>query len=72
MDQGFVVWFTGLPGAGKSTLAVQLEAVLRARGHNVRRDKGGFGGYQGILIDPKHGTLQGGTEVRNDGAAVGY
>jgi gamma-glutamyltranspeptidase/glutathione hydrolase len=45
---------------------------LRRRGHNIKRAKGSFGGYQGILIDHKHGTLHGGTEVRNDGAAVGY
>jgi len=47
-------------------------AELRARGHDIRRAKGGFGGYQGILIDHEHGTLHGGTESRNDGAAVGY
>jgi gamma-glutamyltranspeptidase/glutathione hydrolase len=49
------------------------EAVnyLKERGHHVERG-GYFGGYQGILIDPKHGTLQGGTEPRKDGAAVGY
>src|SRR3990170_1466172 len=34
-DRGFVVWFTGLSGAGKTTIAHQLEAVLRDRGSNV-------------------------------------
>lgn len=47
-------------------------AELKSRGHKIERGKGGFGGYQGILIDHKHGVLHGGTEVRNDGAAVGY
>jgi len=35
LERGFVVWFTGLPGAGKSTLASGLEAVLRRRGLKV-------------------------------------
>lgn len=32
---GGVMWFTGLPGAGKSTLAVELEQRLFAAGYNV-------------------------------------
>src|SRR5580704_11927885 len=48
-------------------------AELLRRGHQIDR-KGGdtFGGYQGIWIDRKYGTLQGGTEPRKDGAPVGY
>jgi gamma-glutamyltranspeptidase/glutathione hydrolase len=46
--------------------------ALEAKGHVVVRQSGSFGGYQGILIDEKHGTLHGGTEPRKDGAAVGY
>ena len=34
-DQGFVVWFTGLSGAGKTTIAHRLEQVLRDRGLRV-------------------------------------
>ena len=30
---GFVVWFTGLSGAGKTTLAVGLERILFDQGH---------------------------------------
>ena len=30
--KGFVVWFTGLPAAGKTTLAVALEKELKKRG----------------------------------------
>lgn len=34
---GFVLWFTGLSGAGKTTIAVQLEKDLRERGVRVER-----------------------------------
>ena len=34
---GFVLWFTGLSGAGKTTLAVALQEELRARGVRVER-----------------------------------
>jgi len=34
-DRGFVVWFTGLSGAGKTTIAEKLEALLRERGLHV-------------------------------------
>jgi adenylylsulfate kinase len=33
--RGVTVWFTGLSGAGKTTIAHQLEQVLRDRGRNV-------------------------------------
>jgi len=35
MEKGFTVWFTGLSGAGKTTIASRLEAVLRERGRKV-------------------------------------
>jgi len=35
VTQGFTVWFTGLSGAGKTTIAQRLEPVLRARGLRV-------------------------------------
>ncbi len=34
-DKGFTVWFTGLSGAGKTTLAQKLVPALKARGHKV-------------------------------------
>ncbi|MFQ5577651.1 MAG: adenylyl-sulfate kinase [Anaerolineae bacterium] len=36
-QQGFVMWFTGLSGAGKTTLAVALEPELKKRGLRVER-----------------------------------
>ncbi len=35
MAQGYTVWLTGLSGAGKSTIAGQLEQHLRATGQGV-------------------------------------
>lgn len=32
-QRGGIVWFTGLPGAGKSTIAAAVEADLHGRGH---------------------------------------
>jgi adenylyl-sulfate kinase len=32
---GFTIWFTGLSGSGKSTIAAILERELRERGHKV-------------------------------------
>ncbi|MFV1966317.1 MAG: gamma-glutamyltransferase [Pirellulaceae bacterium] len=69
---------TGLPGKDLGTVAVESGisdetlAALRAKGHEVVRSKGAFGGYQGIRIDWERGVLHGGTEARKDGAAVGY
>lgn len=60
----------GTVGVESGISDATIEA-LRAKGHIVKRG-GSFGGYQGILIDHKHGTLQGATESRKDGTAVGY
>ena len=70
---------TGLPmSANGGEVAVEsgipTETIeeLKRRGHHVIRAPGSFGGYQGIRIDLKNGVLQGGTESRKDGVAVGY
>jgi len=34
-DRAATIWFTGLPGAGKTTLARRLELEIRAHGHYV-------------------------------------
>jgi gamma-glutamyltranspeptidase/glutathione hydrolase len=45
---------------------------LERRGHQVKPTKTNGGGYQGIMIDPRTNTLQGGSEARKDGCAAGY
>ena len=35
MQEGFLVWFTGIPAAGKSTVASRVERELRAMGLRV-------------------------------------
>ena len=69
---------TGAAADGMGTVQIEsgisdaVAAELRRRGHRIQRAKGSFGGYQGILIDWENGVLQGGTEARKDGTAVGY
>lgn len=36
-QKGLVVWFTGLSGSGKSTIAVEIERILVSRGRTVYR-----------------------------------
>jgi len=48
---------------------------LTQRGHKVAvagPPSGAFGGFQGILLDPRTGVLMGGSDVRKDGLAIGW
>ncbi len=45
---------------------------LRRLGHEVTVGPAEFGGYQAILRDPDSGVYFGATELRKDGAALGY
>ena len=58
--------------AAESGIPKAVVRELLQRGHHVERVKTNTGGYQGILIDPKTNVLQGGSEPRKDGCAVGY
>jgi gamma-glutamyltranspeptidase/glutathione hydrolase len=63
-DGGYVAAEPGIPAA--------VVAELERRGHRVVRSGTNGGGYQGILVDPRTNVLQGGSEPRKDGGAVGY
>jgi gamma-glutamyltranspeptidase/glutathione hydrolase len=56
----------------ESGVSNEVIRELTARGHKVAKARGGFGGYQGILVDTRRGVLSGASESRSDGAAVGY
>ena len=46
---------------------------LRALGHEVETEGFlGFGGGQGIQVDPETGVYVGGSDSRRDGCALGY
>jgi gamma-glutamyltranspeptidase/glutathione hydrolase len=45
---------------------------LRQKGHRVVSSPGGFGGFQGILMDAGAGVLLGASDNRKDGCAIGY
>ena len=55
----------------ESGLPATTVEALKAMGHDVKPSRSSMGGYQGILIDYENGTLQGATESRNDGIALG-
>jgi gamma-glutamyltranspeptidase/glutathione hydrolase len=70
---------TGRPGDADGGQAILERGIpetvvveLQRRGHRIAWTNRNGGGYQGILIDPRTGTLLGGTEARKDGLAVGY
>jgi len=64
VDGGRLYLEPGIPEA--------VAADLRKRRHRVAYRGGGYGGYQGIWIDPQTGALWGGSEPRKDGCAIGY
>jgi gamma-glutamyltranspeptidase/glutathione hydrolase len=63
---------TGRGVALESGISAEARAGLAARGHVIVDARGVFGGYQGILIDPRTGVLMGGSDPRKDGVAIGY
>jgi gamma-glutamyltranspeptidase/glutathione hydrolase len=55
---------TGVPAATREGLA--------HKGHQVADENGPHGGGQAIVIDWEQGVLQGGSDPRKDGCAMGY
>ncbi len=65
-----------LPGEGlvavEQGVPAETRAGLRALGHRVVDADGPLGGGQAILMDPRTGVLQAGSDPRKDGCALGY
>ena len=62
-------------GAGLALESAFTQAArdgLTTRGHSVIRSPGVFGGFQGIMIDPKTRVLMAGSDPRKDGMAAGW
>ncbi|MCE9520931.1 MAG: gamma-glutamyltransferase, partial [Alphaproteobacteria bacterium] len=63
-------------GVGDLELETGISAAVRAdltrRGHKITIGDGGYGGYQAIMRDPQTGAYWGASEMRKDGAAMGY
>jgi gamma-glutamyltranspeptidase/glutathione hydrolase len=56
----------------ESAIDARARAGLNQRGHRIISSVGAFGGYQGILIDPRTRVLRAGSDPRKDGLAIGY
>ena len=56
----------------ESGIPEAVRTALRARGHVLHDGRGMMGGYQAVCIDPHTGVLQGGSDPRKDGMAVGW
>jgi gamma-glutamyltranspeptidase/glutathione hydrolase len=63
-----------LPGEIMVEDGIPYETVrkLMQMGHKVSFDLGGYGGFQGIMYDPKRQVYIGASESRKDGQAAGY
>jgi gamma-glutamyltranspeptidase/glutathione hydrolase len=58
----------------ESGLSYETVRELSKKGHNVRFDVGGYGGYQAIKVEMHDGqrVYVGASESRKDGQAAGY
>ena len=65
MEDGGIVYL-------ESGIGPAVRRELMKRGHTVMDAVGGYGGYQGIWVDPVSGVLAGASESRKDGCAIGY
>ena len=56
----------------ESAFGSPVVSGLEGKGHKVARGADVWGGYQGILIEPRNGILIGGSDPRKDGLAIGW
>ena len=56
----------------ESPFSADARSGLTSRGHQLIQSKGVWGGFQGILIDPKTRVLHAGSDPRKDGMAAGW
>lgn len=63
---------TGQNLALESQFTAEVRAALTKFGYNIVSSNDAFGGYQGIMIDPRSGALIGGSDPRKDGLAIGW
>lgn len=56
----------------ESPFSADARAGLTSRGHKLITSNGVWGGFQGILIDPKTKVMQAGSDPRKDGMAAGW
>jgi gamma-glutamyltranspeptidase/glutathione hydrolase len=63
-DGGYLFVESGVPW--------ETVRALESKGHDVRTDVGGYGGYQAIMRDHARGVWFGASESRKDGQAAGY
>ncbi len=56
----------------ESGVSMETRRTLTQKGHDVRFESDGFGGYQAIQYDAKRDVYLGGSDFRKDGQAAGY
>ena len=56
----------------ESAFSAEARAGLTSRGHTLITSTGVWGGFQGILIDPKTKVMHAGSDPRKDGMAAGW
>jgi len=56
----------------ESAFSADARAGLTSRGHKLINSNGVWGGFQGILIDPKTKVMHAGSDPRKDGMAAGW
>jgi len=56
----------------ETNISSQAVFGLHERGHRLIYGVNLWGGFQGIMIDPKTGVLMGGSDPRKDGMAAGF